>query len=314
MRLIKEYCCCAIPLLNAGIYITLTEQFVVAVTAGILALVTPPIVGASVPSFVPIVFAALCFVAAAIQLLGFMGVFRESTIIFRRYTTLHLFIVTAVFAFSAVFIGISASKHTTATSKCVTTFFPVDPTATATPLTGSDSEGKLLCNIFTWVGVGTLGGLWLILAIFHAYLFFVISGYGSSQRADHSKYYSLYSLNSYPGATGGAHPSFLPQDNIGMQNMGHDGDAWDTRGSTDTVGFEKPQQQYSQQPYGQDSYAQQQHPGAYPPQRQATTGSIYPPGAARTMSPGPTPSYSYGYGDPYYADAGMGRPQAHPGQ
>lgn len=42
MRLIKEYCCCAIPLLNAGIYITLTEQFVVSITAGILALVTPP--------------------------------------------------------------------------------------------------------------------------------------------------------------------------------------------------------------------------------------------------------------------------------
>jgi hypothetical protein len=42
MRLIKEYCCCAIPLLNVGIYTTLTEQFVVSVTAAVLALVTPP--------------------------------------------------------------------------------------------------------------------------------------------------------------------------------------------------------------------------------------------------------------------------------
>lgn len=41
MRLIKEYCCCAIPLLNAGIYTTLIEQFVVAITVGILSLVTP---------------------------------------------------------------------------------------------------------------------------------------------------------------------------------------------------------------------------------------------------------------------------------
>lgn len=219
MRLIKEYCCCAIPLLNAGIYITLTEQFVVAVTAGILTLVTPPrmfhyflfgestiepfasVVGTSFPSFVPTVFAVLCFVAAAAQVFGFMGVFKvclghklralsftflvqESTIIFRRYTTLHLFTLTAVFSFAAVFIGISASKHSTAAANCITNFFPVDAryvsisfialhlylrpdSTTATALTGSDSEGKLLCDIFTWVGVGTLGGLWLVLAIFH---------------------------------------------------------------------------------------------------------------------------------------------------
>ena len=96
MRLIKEYCCCAIPLLNAGIYTTLTEQFVVSVTAGALSLATPPsmsplpscvrqgtydgtilpVVGISVPSFVPDVFAVLCFVAAAIQLFGFLGVSR----------------------------------------------------------------------------------------------------------------------------------------------------------------------------------------------------------------------------------------------
>ena len=110
--------------------------------------------------------------------------FQESTIIFRRYTTLHAFVVTAVFAFSAVFIGISASKHTSAQAKCVTDFFPVDSrcavvfhlschyahimdSTTSTALTGSDSEGTLLCNIFTWVGVGTMAGLWVIMAIFH---------------------------------------------------------------------------------------------------------------------------------------------------
>jgi len=127
MRVVKDYCCCAIPLLNAGIYITLTEQFIVAITAGILTFTTPALVGASVPSFVPTVFAILCFVAAAVQLLGFLGVFRESTIIFRRYTTLHSMIMIAVFAFSASFIGVSASRHNTAASKCVTTFSPLTP-------------------------------------------------------------------------------------------------------------------------------------------------------------------------------------------
>jgi len=297
MRIVKEYCCCAIPILNAGIYITLTEQFVVAVTAGILAFATPSVVGASVPSFVPTVFAVLCFVAAAIQLIGFLGVFRESTIIFRRYTTLHSMIIVAVFAFSAAFIGVSASKHSTAAAKCVTTFFAPDPGATATALTGSDSEGKLLCNIFTWVGVGVLGGLWVILAIFHAYLYLVVSGYGSSQRDDHSKYYALYNVNSYP--TQGAHPSFLPADNIGMRDMGQN-DTWDTRDSMDTVGFEK------QNPYAQQY---QTGPSTYPPpppQRQPSAATTFTDGA-RTMSPAPVQNYNNGYSqDPYYHNNGAG--------
>lgn len=37
----RDYCCCAIPIINAGIYITLTEQFVVALLVGILSVATP---------------------------------------------------------------------------------------------------------------------------------------------------------------------------------------------------------------------------------------------------------------------------------
>lgn len=37
----REYCCCAIPLINAGIYATLTEQFVVAIVVGTLSVATP---------------------------------------------------------------------------------------------------------------------------------------------------------------------------------------------------------------------------------------------------------------------------------
>jgi len=310
MRIVKEFCCCAIPLLNAGTYVTLVEQLVVAITAGILAFVAPAIVGASVPSFVPTVFGILCFVAAGIQLFGFWGVFRESTVAFRRYTTLHSMITLGIFIFSAVFIGISASKHNTAQAKCVTDFFPADSSTTATALTGSDSEGKLLCNIFTWVGVGIMGGLWLVLGLFHAYLFLVISGYGSSQRDDHRQYYSLYSLNSYPGQGAGPHSTFLPaSEAIGMRNMGAHDDAWDTRDSMDTVGFEKQQYAANQAQYP----AQQGYPQ---PQRQPSGGTVYP-GPAKTMDPQPTPyqtSYNTAYEDPYYnnnpAVMNMGRPDA----
>ena len=37
----REYCCCAIPLVNAGIITTLVEQFVLGALAGTLAVATP---------------------------------------------------------------------------------------------------------------------------------------------------------------------------------------------------------------------------------------------------------------------------------
>jgi hypothetical protein len=37
----REYCCCAIPLVNAGIYATLTEQFTLGILVGTLLVSTP---------------------------------------------------------------------------------------------------------------------------------------------------------------------------------------------------------------------------------------------------------------------------------
>jgi hypothetical protein len=87
----REYCCCAIPVINSGIYLTLTEQFVLGILAGTLSVATPgsncapillssllrplcPVVGAATPSFARWIFAAICYVGAMIQVLGFFGV------------------------------------------------------------------------------------------------------------------------------------------------------------------------------------------------------------------------------------------------
>lgn len=103
--------------------------------------------GVSIPGFAPTVFAVLCFIAAGIQLIGYYGVFKvrlfisspqalllndrtitqESTTAYRRYTTLHLISVVAVFAYAAAFIAVSASKHSVASSHCISTFFPPQP-------------------------------------------------------------------------------------------------------------------------------------------------------------------------------------------
>lgn len=52
----------------------------------------------------------------------------------------------------------SAVKHADAKAQCITDFFSGD---------GTSSEGDTLCNIFAWVDIGIMGGLWVILAIFH---------------------------------------------------------------------------------------------------------------------------------------------------
>ncbi len=37
----RDYCCCAIPVINVGIYSTLAEQFALGIIAGTLSVATP---------------------------------------------------------------------------------------------------------------------------------------------------------------------------------------------------------------------------------------------------------------------------------
>ncbi|KAF9229368.1 hypothetical protein BS17DRAFT_688115 [Gyrodon lividus] len=207
----REYCCCAIPVINAGIYATLTEQFVLAIVVGTLSVATPSIVGAATPSFAPWLLAVFCYVAAAVQIFGFLGVAQEKAIMYRRYVTLHTGATITVFATAAVWTIISAARHSTAQSNCEGTFFP----ATSTNV-GTSSEGQTLCNIFSWVDVGLMGGAWLFFAAVQTYFFVVISSYGATQREDHEKYDAL-------------NDSTKPlTDEIPMADRG---DPWDSRAS-----------------------------------------------------------------------------------
>lgn len=83
-------------MINAGIYTTLSEQFVLGILVGVLAVATPsseystrrgrastlqkiPVVGASTPSSASSILAVLCFIGAGVQILGFIGVARVCT-------------------------------------------------------------------------------------------------------------------------------------------------------------------------------------------------------------------------------------------
>ncbi|KAK7442207.1 hypothetical protein VKT23_016179 [Stygiomarasmius scandens] len=188
----RDYCCCAIPTVNAGIYLTLTEQTILGLLVGILALAAPSIVGASVPSIAPIIFGVLCCITAAAQLLGFIGVGGERPILFRRFLSLHSLLITAVFSLAAAFIILSATRHSDSKTRCTRDFFVPDPDNADDTL---QKEANALCEIFPWVDVGVMGAIWVILAIVHLYLFTVMSGYSTGQQFDHDKYDSLTGSN-----------------------------------------------------------------------------------------------------------------------
>jgi hypothetical protein len=209
----REYCCCAIPLVNAGIYLTLIEHVVVSLLVGILAVATPSIVGASTPSFAPLILAIICFVVAAVQSLGLIGVAKEKTILYRRYVTLHGLAISAAFSIAAAWLIVSATRHSDAQAKCIQDFF------SSTGSASSSSEGEALCNIFSWVDIGIMGGLWVLLAILQLYLFVVLSSYGTAQRRDHDQYDRIYDP-SQP----------LTAENIPLDNPT---DPWDSRPSVD---------------------------------------------------------------------------------
>jgi hypothetical protein len=82
---------------------------------------------------------------------------QENNVLFKRYSTLHALITVAAFSIAAVWIGISASRHSTAKTNCENKFFTAPSDLT--------SEGETMCDIFPWVDIGVMGGLWVLLVI-----------------------------------------------------------------------------------------------------------------------------------------------------
>jgi len=220
-----DYCCCAIPLLNVGAYVVLSEQFVLGILVGTLAVGTPSIVGAAVPDVSKFVMMALGYVFAGIQLVGFFGIFKEKPALFKKYVTFNSIILYLGLSAALAFIAISAGRHQPAVDQCDSSFFGSGNQTTTTAQV--DTEGQQICNIFTWVVLGIMGALWVVLFILQTYFTFALRGYGTTQRADHSKYQSIYSQN-------GTDQNIVLNERAGRTTHTTAGDEWDVRPSTDS--------------------------------------------------------------------------------
>ncbi|WVQ98188.1 hypothetical protein IAU59_005310 [Kwoniella sp. CBS 9459] len=232
-----RYCCCAVPLVNAGIYIILTEQAIISLVIGILVFATPDVVGASFPDVGGTIFAILCFLIAAVQPVGFIGVLREKTSTFKVYTLLNALAMLAGFCCAAALIIVSALRHNTAVSACEVKFFSDSQSTTSAANETLASEGEALCSAFAWADVGIMGALWLILLLVQSYFIYLTRTYSTSQVSDHKLYHSVYSENPEAFTMSILRSTRYNPGSVynSMPPPGPHADAWDARPSMDSM-------------------------------------------------------------------------------
>ncbi|WRT64627.1 uncharacterized protein IL334_001560 [Kwoniella shivajii] len=233
-----RYCCCAVPLVNAGIYIILSEQAILGLAIGIVVFATPDVVGAAFPDIGGIVFAVLCFVIAAVQPIGFVGVLREKTSTFKWYSLMNALAILAAMICAAALIIASALKHNTAVSACEAKFFSDSSTSSTTANQTLASEGEALCSAFAWADVGIMGALWVILFLVQSYFIFLTRTYSKSQVSDHKLYHSVYSENPEAFTMSILRSTRYNPGSVYNQmppSSGPHADAWDARPSMDSL-------------------------------------------------------------------------------
>lgn len=157
--------------------------------------------------------------------------------------------------------------------------------------------------------VATCRGLWLLLFVVQAYFLFVIRLYGREQKADHSRYFSMYSTK------GG-----FPEEDIPLSHPASD--PWAARRSTDSLGDEgrggygQPQPVYRDEregegfkpPVGEEGYG---HPSAvYPSASDPNSPSAYESSQQQQQQHRTQPSGEYVPGQPFPThEQGYGHPQ-----
>ncbi|WVO16653.1 hypothetical protein L204_104333 [Cryptococcus depauperatus] len=265
-----RYCCCAIPLVNAGIYAVLGEQGVLSIAVGILIFATPDVVGASYPAYGGIILAIICFAVAAVQPMGFIGVLREKTATFKFYVWINSLLILAAFVCAAALIITSALKHKHAVTTCEQKFFTDSGNSSTSANETLSAESEKLCSAFAWADVGIMGGLWVILFLVQGYFIYLTRVYSKSQVSDHKLYHSVYSENPEAFTMSILRSSRYNPGSVYNTMPGPNADAWDTRPSMESLRGEttKPNQtryldDNHRQPGYEDASPDQHNPPTY---------------------------------------------------
>lgn len=82
---------------------------------------------------------------------------------FKRYLSLDWVVTIAGFSISMAWIIASAARHSTAQANCERDYYTDGSTGNNAASLANASD--TVCNIFSWVDVGIMGGLWFVLLI-----------------------------------------------------------------------------------------------------------------------------------------------------
>ncbi|GAA6062794.1 hypothetical protein JCM10212_002163 [Sporobolomyces blumeae] len=182
----RTYVCCAVPLYNSGIYAILAQFLILSTVTGVLCFASPSIITVGTPEFVSYVLGALAIAVAAWQMFGFFGVYRDRVGLFKTYSRINMVLVVLALLLALAIIIISAVRHSAAIDTCQNLF-------STDSASDSDTTAESICNIWTWVQVGIMGLLFVIVGLCELYFLMYSSIYASEQKLDHAKYNSVYS-------------------------------------------------------------------------------------------------------------------------
>ncbi|TIC25755.1 hypothetical protein E3Q12_00914 [Wallemia mellicola] len=260
----SDLCCCAIPMVNFGIYAQLFEFIAVGLAAGIVALASQRVLGAeSVPEWPSYILGVLCLLVVIIQPIGFVGVAKEKFRLFRRFHFLNTLLTLCAFMCALAIIIACAAKHSDATTKCQSDYYPPDPDAT---FTLSQYSGTI-CNILGWVDIGVMGLLWVLLILVQGYFLWIQRKFSSGQRSGKPRYhYQKVHLSDdeidHQKVKVDSYESVYHSNNGDDYMMStHRDNAWDARNSYDAYAHDSSSNSYTQGYDNSSSY--QQQPYAY---------------------------------------------------
>ncbi|KAH8928983.1 hypothetical protein BT69DRAFT_1346211 [Atractiella rhizophila] len=196
MRILKSaYVCWAVPLFNWGIYAILVQFAVIGITVGALAFAAPSIVSVSIPSFGSYLFGICAILVGLTQAAGFFGVFKEKPAIFRKYTWVNSGLVALTFLIALIWIIVSITNHSDAVDSCSKQFSEQTSGNSSTTVQGfnaNDQTGETICKVWTWVQVGVMAFLWVVVGLTELYFILKSRTYSLDQREAHKQYDTVF--------------------------------------------------------------------------------------------------------------------------
>lgn len=183
-----QFCCFIFPLVKFGAYLLVLESAFMALCVGVLALAPPPIVGAmaSVPSWGKDLVAAVAFVTAVWQILGLASVFSDQKTLYRLYIRVNFIATLIILAITIAFTITAAARHSASVDECMKEFegsLAQNGLGVQAVENSLNSGRHKVCDILTWVDVGLMGGLIVLLGLTQLFMCYMQRRYGQRQRA-----------------------------------------------------------------------------------------------------------------------------------